>query len=40
MKFFESDFSGHNNALYAICFRNSKLKQSPVYINRPPLLVY
>jgi hypothetical protein len=38
--FFESDFSGRNSALYTICFRKSKLKQSLVYTNRSPLLVY
>jgi hypothetical protein len=28
--FFNSDFSGRNSALYAICFRKPKLKQSLV----------
>jgi hypothetical protein len=34
--FLESDFSGRNSALYAICFRKSKLKQSLAYTKRPP----
>jgi hypothetical protein len=35
-----SDFNSRNSALYAICFRKSGLKQSPIYTKRPPLLVY
>jgi hypothetical protein len=40
LKKIESDFSGRNSASYTICFRKSKLKQSLVYTNRSPLLVY